>query len=70
MAYSVGYMVGYWGGISIILAVIFLPLYFYSRVVAKAGFSRWWIALTIVPLVNILMLWVFAYARWPAQPER
>jgi hypothetical protein len=24
----------------------------------------------VVPVVNIILLWVFAYAKWPALPER
>ena len=54
------------------LPVLFLvlPLWFFSRGIAKAGFSPWWALLGVVPLVNLVMLWVFAYAKWPALPER
>ncbi|HMK22495.1 MAG TPA: hypothetical protein VK466_09190 [Terriglobales bacterium] len=52
------------------LLFLFLPLWFFSRGIAKAGFSPWWALLGVVPLVNLVMLWVFAYAKWPALPER
>lgn len=50
----------------LIIILLLLPLYFFSRVIRKAGFSPWWTLLALVPLVNLAMLWVFAYAKWPA----
>jgi hypothetical protein len=54
----------------IALLLFLLTLYFFSRAVEKAGYSPWWAALGVVPIVNIVMLWVFAFARWPRIPER
>jgi len=53
----------------IVVLLLVLPLWFFSRAVGKAGFSPWWVLLAIVPIVNIIMLWVFAYAKWPALPD-
>jgi hypothetical protein len=58
------------GGISvvhwiIVLLFIVLPVWGWCTIVKKAGFSGWWGLLTIVPLVNIAMLFVFAYSKWP-----
>jgi hypothetical protein len=58
------------GGISIfswiiVLAVFVVPIWAWCTIVKKAGFSPWWGLLAIVPLVNIAMLFVFAYSRWP-----
>jgi uncharacterized membrane protein YhaH (DUF805 family) len=50
----------------LILVVLFLPVWFFSLAVKKAGFSPWWALLGIVPLINIIMLWVFAFVEWPA----
>jgi hypothetical protein len=36
------------------------------RIVQRAGFSGWWVLLTLVPVVNMLALWYFAFASWPA----
>ncbi len=37
-----------------------------ARVLRRAGYSPWWVLLVLVPLVNLVALWVFAYRRWPA----
>ena len=36
------------------------------RTVQKTGINPAWSLLGLVPFVNIVALWVFAYARWPA----
>jgi uncharacterized membrane protein YhaH (DUF805 family) len=40
------------------------------RILKKAGYSGWWSVLMVVPLVNIVMVWVFAFADWPALKAR
>jgi hypothetical protein len=52
--------------IVVAVAAIIWP---YCRVVSRAGYSPWLGLLIIVPLVNVIALWVFAYVRWPALPE-
>jgi hypothetical protein len=37
-----------------------------ARILKRAGFSPWWCLVAIVPLVNLLALWVFAFVDWPA----
>lgn len=39
------------------------------RVLHKAGRSGFWVLLLALPLVNLAMVWWFAYARWPALEE-
>jgi hypothetical protein len=46
------------------LVVYLVPL---VMIIRKAGYNGWWILLLFVPLVNIIMLWVFAFADWPSQ---
>jgi hypothetical protein len=48
------------------LFLLGLTLLYLSRAIAKAGFSPWWALIALVPVVNVVMLWVFAFARWPA----
>jgi uncharacterized membrane protein YhaH (DUF805 family) len=43
-----------------------VPLWMIGRVLKRAGYSPWWALLVLVPLVNLVALWVFAYVRWPA----
>lgn len=62
------------GGLSIwhwlVLILISLPNLFFIPAVKKAGFSAWWVALSFVPILGLALLWVFAYAKWPACPDR
>jgi hypothetical protein len=36
-----------------------------SRILKKAGYSPWLCLLGIIPIVNIVMFFVFAFAEWP-----
>jgi hypothetical protein len=49
----------------VLVLVLSIPYYVYGPVAAKAGFSKWWSLLMIVPVVNVLLVWVFAYIQWP-----
>ena len=35
-------------------------------ILKKAGYSQWLVILAFIPLVNLVALWVFAFANWPA----
>src|SRR3954471_17150236 len=39
----------------------------YVKIIKKAGYSGWWAIVGFIPLVNLIMLWVFALARWPVE---
>jgi len=49
----------------IVLAVLFLYVFPVVKILNKAGYSGWWCLILLVPLVNIVMFWVFAFAQWP-----
>jgi len=34
------------------------------RLFERAGMSRWWTLMSVVPLGMIIILWIVAYARW------
>ena len=51
------------------LVLLTVPMVMIARVLRRAGYSPWWALLVLVPLVNLIALWVFAYARWPAVDE-
>ena len=36
-----------------------------AAIVRKAGYSGWWILVAPVPLLNVVMLCLFAASRWP-----
>jgi uncharacterized membrane protein YhaH (DUF805 family) len=54
--------------IAVIIVVIYLLIFLVpiAQIVHRAGFSRWWCVLSIIPLINFILLWVFAFVRWPA----
>ena len=52
----------------ILLALAFIAVF--GRILNRAGYSRWWLLTLVVPIVNLIMLWVFAFADWPAARPR
>lgn len=58
-----------------LLFYILLPIYagfclwLGFRIIQKAGFDGWWILILLIPYVNILALWVFAFKYWPTLKE-
>ena len=49
--------------IAILAVLYFIPV---VKILQKAGYSGWWCLIVFVPLLNIIMLYVFAFADWPA----
>jgi hypothetical protein len=49
-----------------VAAALVLVVWPYSRIFKKAGFSPFFSLLLIVPVVNLITLWVFALSDWPA----
>lgn len=35
------------------------------RILEKAGFDGRWTLVLLVPVANIIMIWVFAFSHWP-----
>jgi uncharacterized membrane protein YhaH (DUF805 family) len=46
------------------LAVIYLIAS--VRILNRTGYSGWWSLLVLIPVVNVIALWKFSKARWPA----
>ncbi len=47
-------------------AIIIVPFW---KIYSKAGFSKWLSLLMIVPLINLIVLYVIAFSSWPAQRQ-
>ena len=47
------------------LAIIIVPFWFICK---KAGFSPWLSLLNIVPLGNLILIYVLAFAEWKVVP--
>jgi uncharacterized membrane protein YhaH (DUF805 family) len=58
-----GMSIFHWLIVIVVLAVYFIPA---IKILQKAGYSGWWCLILLVPLVNIIMIYVFAFGDWPA----
>ena len=57
-------------GFAIIIGLIFwfvivgVPI---MQILKRTGFSRAWVLILFVPLVNLVFLWIYAFKRWPVE---
>lgn len=58
------FSIWHWIVLLIYIAIIVVPFW---RIVSKAGYSGAWSLVAIIPLINLIFLWVFAFANWPNQ---
>lgn len=40
------------------------------RILEKAGHDGRWTLVLLLPVVNIIMIWVFAFSHWPNLPSK
>lgn len=57
----------HWTMMLLWLVVLIVPAW---RIVAKAGYPGALALLVVVPVVNIIALWVFAFSKWPIEQTR
>ena len=50
----------------ICVAIIATSILAVIRIIQRAGYSGWWILITLIPGVNLLALWYFGFGPWPA----
>ena len=53
----------------IVIAAIWLFVIFWIslvRILKRTGYSGWWSLLILIPIVNVIGIWRFSKARWPA----
>ncbi|WP_070965804.1 hypothetical protein [Vibrio sonorensis] len=56
---------------TLINALAFLFLIFVARPIAKkAGFPGWWIIFLAIPVLNLILIWMFAFIKWPVEEEK
>jgi len=46
--------------------ILIIPFW---QLFSKAGYSGWWSLLMIVPLVNLITLYVLAFSSWPSSKK-
>jgi hypothetical protein len=56
------FTIWHWLCLFLVLSIYIVPVW---RVLSKAGYSGAWSILSFVPILNIVMLWVFAFTTWP-----
>jgi uncharacterized membrane protein YhaH (DUF805 family) len=57
-------------GLIIIVAFIAITVVPFVRIFQKAGRTGWWAVLMLIPLINLIVLWIFAFSKWPALDRR
>ncbi|MFY4708477.1 hypothetical protein [Burkholderia glumae] len=57
-----------WGPVALMTLLIFygLFLYPYIRILRRTGHSGWWVLALLIPGVNLVAIWIFAFVEWPA----
>ncbi len=45
--------------------VIVFTLWLGSKILEKAGLDKKWVFCLLIPVVNIFMIWAFAFSNWP-----
>ncbi|MGO8723310.1 MAG: hypothetical protein ACLQRM_11340 [Acidimicrobiales bacterium] len=59
------------GGGTVFIGLIFVVVLIVAaaRILPKAGYSAWFSLLLLIPLVNLVMVLVFAFSDWPVDKE-
>lgn len=52
-----------------VVAVLVLSIVAYWKIAAKAGYNGAWSLLTLVPVGNLILLFLFAFTEWPIEQE-
>jgi hypothetical protein len=55
--------------IALYVALIVFVIWCYVRVIRRAGYSGWWLLMSLVPIGNLIMLGFFAFKEWPIRRE-
>gem|GEM_PF-1327298 len=53
----------------IAIAIFIFSIYIYWRIASKAGYNGALSLLMLVPVVNLLVLLLFAFSEWPLEQE-
>jgi hypothetical protein len=55
---------------AVLAIAVVIPVWTATVIMRKAGFSPWWGLLNAIPLVSLIMVWVFAFVDWPNVPAK
>lgn len=48
----------------VLLLSVVLILWLGAKILDKAGIEKKWVFCLLIPLVNMIMIWVFAFSAW------
>ena len=54
----------------VLAAAVVIPVWTATVIMRKAGFSPWWGLLNAIPVVSLILVWVFAFIHWPNADDR
>lgn len=57
-------------GIILVFLIFVIPVVIFGPVLEKAGFPILWSLLLVIPIVNLIAIWVFSFISWPAEGHR
>ena len=67
LSFSIGCLIAV---VAILGLFVWAVVAVFGRILSRAGYSRWWLLTIVVPLLNVIMLWVLAFAVWPVDRPR
>lgn len=56
------FSIWHWLIVAFFAVFVIFPI---AKILRKAGYSGWWSLLYFIPLVNLICIWIFAFAPWP-----
>lgn len=51
------------------ISLLVFTLWMQARLLQKAGYAGWWTLVTLIPLFNLVMMYVFAFHKWPVERQ-
>lgn len=51
------------------VAIIVFMFYVYGKIIGRSGYPWTWVFVMLVPILNIVMLCMFAFKEWPIERE-
>ncbi len=55
--------------LAVIVAIGTFVLFVFGKIFARAGYSSWLFLTILIPLVNLIVLVWFVFAKWPVREE-
>lgn len=54
----------------IVLIMGFVVVFPTWKILGRMGFPCWWALLSVVPVLNLILLWVVSLVRWPVENQK